>query len=101
MIRAQRALCPSRFGMSIACAAVYGSERVGVQHLRMTLAGGDDLEAVVRDLTARETECCSFLAFAVTTPAPGRLRLDIEVPAGHVDVLDALADRAAAVRDGS
>ena len=54
-----------------------------------------DAEAAVADLTARETECCSFFDFTLT-PAGQRLLLDVTVPAGEVGVLDALASRAAA-----
>jgi hypothetical protein len=54
-----------------------------------------DVEAAARDLTARETECCSFFTFTVTPAAEG-LYVDVEVPAAHVSVLDALASRAAA-----
>ncbi|GIE81738.1 hypothetical protein Aph02nite_76880 [Actinoplanes philippinensis] len=51
-------------------------------------------EAMARNLTARETGCCSFFSFAFTTDG-GALRVDVEVPATQVEVLDALADRAA------
>jgi hypothetical protein len=49
--------------------------------------------AVVRDLTARESECCSFFSFDVAERA-GAVRLTIVVPPAHIDVLDALAARA-------
>jgi hypothetical protein len=52
-------------------------------------------EAIARDLTARETACCSFFSFAFA-PDGDTLRLDVEVPVAHVAVLDALAARAAA-----
>jgi hypothetical protein len=51
-------------------------------------------EAVARDLTARETACCSFFRFSFT-PGGDTLRLDVEVPETQVEVLDALAARAA------
>ncbi|GAA1745067.1 hypothetical protein [Luedemannella helvata] len=73
--------------------AVRGGERLGARHLRVTLAGGPDLAESVRDLAARETECCSFFDFTVTAPEPGLVRLDIEVPAARIDVLDAWAAR--------
>jgi hypothetical protein len=79
-------------------AAVRGGERLGVQHLRVTLEGGADVADSVRNLAARESDCCSFFAFTVTVPDPGFVQLDIEVPAGHVDVLDALQRRAITVR---
>jgi len=74
------------------------SERLSRQHLRLTLTGPADLQATVQDLAARENECCSFFAFTVASDAPGRVVFDIEVPAAHVHVLDALADRAIRVR---
>ncbi|GIE91464.1 hypothetical protein [Actinoplanes regularis] len=52
-------------------------------------------ETTARDLTVRESSCCSFFSFAFL-PAGEVLRLDVEVPAAHVAVLDALAERAAA-----
>ena len=55
-----------------------------------------ETEADARDLTARETSCCSFFAFDFTPAAAGELLLDVTVPHAHVDVLDALAARAAA-----
>ena len=78
--------------------AVRGGERLGVQHLRVTLEGGEDVADSVRDLAARESDCCSFFTFTVGAPEPGFVQLDIEVPAGHVDVLDALELRATTVR---
>jgi hypothetical protein len=52
-------------------------------------------EATARDLTGRESECCSFFTFTFA-PAGAAVQLDVEVPAGHAAVLDALARRAAA-----
>lgn len=82
-------------------ASVPGGERLGPRHLRVTLAGGEDLADSVRDLAERETQCCSFFTFTVESPSPEAVRLDIEVPAGHVDVLDQLEARAARVRGQS
>ncbi|WP_436533052.1 hypothetical protein [Actinoplanes sp. HUAS TT8] len=72
--------------------AVRGQQRLSATTLRWDL----DLaaEATARDLTARESSCCSFFSF-VFHPADGTLRLEVEVPAAHVAVLDALAERAA------
>jgi hypothetical protein len=81
-------------------AAVRDAERLEARRLRVMLSGDTGLEAAVRDLTERETQCCSFFSFAISAGAPGMVRLDIEVPAGHVEVLDALQARAAAVRGG-
>jgi hypothetical protein len=82
-------------------AAVRGADRLATRQLRVTLSGGADLEESVRDLADPEAQCCSFFSFTVSTPEPGLVRLDIEVPAGHVDVLDALQARAAAIRGGA
>jgi hypothetical protein len=78
--------------------AVDNSQRLSRQHLRLTLTGPADLQTTVQDLASRENECCSFFAFTVVSDAPGRVVFDIEVPVAHVDVLDALADRASRVR---
>ena len=77
---------------------VRGGERLGPLHLRVTLAGDGEVADSVRDLAARESECCSFFAFIVTTPKRGEVQLDIQVPAGYAGVLDALHQRAIAVR---
>jgi hypothetical protein len=52
-------------------------------------------EATARDLTERESSCCSFFVFTFH-PGDAKLRLDVAVPAAHAEVLDALAERAAA-----
>ncbi|MET7947480.1 hypothetical protein [Micromonospora sp. NPDC005324] len=49
----------------------------------------------VGEIGHRESSCCSFFSFTIAADT-GTLRLDVEVPAAHVDVLDALALRAAA-----
>jgi hypothetical protein len=64
-------------------------DRISDRHARLHLAGPADLDATVRDLTGREAGCCSFFGFAVSGTA-NAVTLDIEVPAAHVDVLDAL-----------
>ncbi|MCM0674824.1 hypothetical protein NCC78_08990 [Micromonospora phytophila] len=69
-------------------------DRVDATRLRLTLAGPAELEATVRDLTARESRCCSFFTFTVTTDRPGHVVVDVAVPATHADVLDGLAHRA-------
>lgn len=70
--------------------------RLGPTRLRWRLAGGPDLAGRVRDLLARESACCSFFTFTVTGPASNVL-VDAEVPAAQTGVLDALAERAAAL----
>jgi hypothetical protein len=51
--------------------------------------------ATARELTRRESVCCSFFSFTFA-PDGAQVRLDVQVPPAHVDVLDALAARAAA-----
>ncbi|WP_327000514.1 hypothetical protein OHA72_36015 [Dactylosporangium sp. NBC_01737] len=83
--------------------AVRQVDPVTPTHARMRLTGGAGLEATVRDLTARETACCSFFAFTVTRePAQDgeALTLDVEVPPQYADVLASLAERAGAVSSG-
>jgi hypothetical protein len=68
-------------------------DRVGAMSLRLTLDGGDEVTARVQDLTARETQCCSFFTFELSPAAHG-LRLHVQVPPEQVAVLDAFAARA-------
>ncbi|MGN9891456.1 hypothetical protein [Micromonospora sp. L31] len=78
--------------------AVQGVDRPSAQHLRLQLDGAEQVEETARDLTDRESSCCSFFAFDIMRPSPDSLTLDVRVPAAHVDVLDALAERATSVR---
>jgi len=71
-----------------------GLARPGPTRLQLRLDAST--EAAARDLTARETSCCSFFAFDYIPAPGGELLLDVTVPHAHVDVLDALAVRAAA-----
>ncbi|MEV4826785.1 MULTISPECIES: hypothetical protein [unclassified Micromonospora] len=73
--------------------ALHDQQRLSPTALRWRLDPA--AEATVRDLTGRESSCCSFFSFTVARDADA-LRLDVQVPAAHVDVLDALAARAAA-----
>jgi len=77
-------------------AALRGVERPAPHRLRLTLGAAAGRRAVVEDLTARETACCSFVTFTIT-PGDDELVVDAEVPAAQSAVLDALAARAAAV----
>ena len=52
------------------------------------------VEVLVRDLTARETQCCSFFTFSFSDGGEPLL-VDVAVPPAQVGVLDALATRAA------
>ncbi|WP_446214792.1 hypothetical protein [Micromonospora sp. IBHARD004] len=49
--------------------------------------------AVVRDLIERESDCCSFFTFLISTTDDAVL-VDVRVPVGHETVLDGLTDRA-------
>ncbi|WP_454858144.1 hypothetical protein [Promicromonospora soli] len=59
--------------------------------LRFT--GGEDVSATLADLTARESQCCSFFEFELTVN-DGFVRLAVDVPPAHADVLTALVERA-------
>ncbi|BFU47812.1 hypothetical protein [Krasilnikovia sp. MM14-A1004] len=73
--------------------ALLVQQRVSATVLRWDL--DPVIEAAARDLTGRESECCSFFTFTFRRNGEV-LRLEVEVPAAHVEVLDALARRAAA-----
>jgi hypothetical protein len=89
---AQRPLRLAEFD-DLFATTLHGQQRLSPTALRWRLASS--AEATVRDLTARETACCSFFSFNVTPDGEG-VDVDVEVPAAHIDVLDALAARAAA-----
>ncbi|MGW3791518.1 hypothetical protein ACWD8I_10175 [Micromonospora arida] len=73
--------------------ALLAQQRLSPTELLWRLA--PTAEATARDLIGRESSCCSFFSFTLAADT-GTLRLDVRVPAAHVDVLDALALRAAA-----
>jgi hypothetical protein len=75
-------------------AAVRDVRRSSPTELSVTLAAAPGRADLVRDLTRRETECCSFFTFELAEGDP--LQLRITVPPAHADVLDALAERASA-----
>lgn len=84
-------------------AAVRRVEPVTAHHARLRLAGPAGLAATVRDLTAREAQCCSFFTFTVTPELADEgevVTLDIEVPAQYADVLGSLTERARAASAG-
>ncbi|MEV6615863.1 hypothetical protein AB0N31_18775 [Streptomyces sp. NPDC051051] len=72
--------------------------------LRLGPAGGPGVEGRLRDLVERESGCCSFFTFTIGPgpgPGPGEhpIVVDITVEPAREAVLDALAARAAAVRE--
>ena len=73
--------------------ALRGQARVSGSVLRWSFDPG--VEDAARDLTARETQCCSFFTFSFMGGGEALL-VDLTVPPAHVRVLDALASRAAA-----
>ncbi|MFF5292221.1 hypothetical protein [Paractinoplanes globisporus] len=72
--------------------AVRRVDTLSPTHARLHLTGPAGLADTVRDLTARETECCSFFTFTLSEA----LTLDIQVPAAYAEVLATLTERAAA-----
>jgi hypothetical protein len=70
-----------------------GLERVAPTRLLLRLDAAT--EASARELTVRETSCCSFFVFDFAAASDGQVLLDVVVPEAHVEVLDALAVRAA------
>ena len=63
----------------------------------LTLRPDASVAARAADLTARETACCSFFEFTLTATG-GQLTLQIRTPAAHIEVLDALVERARRAR---
>jgi len=72
--------------------AVRRVERRG-RDVRLHLRGEPGLVEHVRDLTVRETECCSFFTFGIAG-TDEELTLDISVPASRREILASLAARA-------
>jgi hypothetical protein len=68
-------------------------ERPGPTRLRLVLAGDAEV-AAVRELLAREQQCCGFLAFTIR-PRANRVLVDLEVREEAAAALDALARLAA------
>jgi hypothetical protein len=73
--------------------AVRGVRRLDHTSVSLELEPSAEVAARAADLVARETGCCSFFTFSLIATG-GSLRLQIEVPAQHTDVLEALAARA-------
>jgi len=69
-------------------------------HATFELPAEPAVAATAADLTARESQCCTFWLFTLTM-AGGRVTLDVRVPPGKDAVLDALVVRAQAVSDGA
>jgi hypothetical protein len=89
---AERPLRAAEFSAFFA-ASLREIERVDRSHLRLVLVGHARVAAAAAELTARETECCSFFDFTITELAD-RVVMDIAVPASYSAVLDGLARQA-------
>ncbi len=76
-------------------ASVTTIDRRGPARLQLRLPGDSSVARTVQTLADKESHCCSFFTFGVSSH-DGVVTLDVEVPAAQVAVLDALAERAAA-----
>ena len=94
MPTAQRPLRLAEFD-ELFTTAVRSIVRLDRRQVRLELAPEAAVAARAADLLVRETECCSFFTFTLTATG-GQVSLAVAVPDGQVEVLDALADRAAA-----
>lgn len=87
--------------------AVRWFDRPSAGHLRLHLTGTEAVERAARDLSARESACCSFFTFQITRDGPDAVTMEVRVPAAHVGILDALTERvrprnaSAPAQDGS
>jgi hypothetical protein len=71
--------------------SLIAADRPARTRLELRLRG--DAEPLGRDLAARESACCAFFTFTFASGPDGPV-MGIEVPVAHLDVLDALAQRA-------
>lgn len=78
--------------------AVRNAERVAPTKLRLELIPDAEVAERAGGLIAREIDCCSFFTFLITAGGDG-MTLEVQVPDAYVNVLDALAARAAAAPD--
>ncbi|WP_244843791.1 hypothetical protein [Actinocatenispora sera] len=75
-------------------------ERTADTAVRVEFEPAAAVAARLADLAMRECSCCSFFGFTLRM-SDGRLLLDVEVPAAHLPVLDALAARATSAIPGA
>ena len=59
--------------------------------VQVTFDAAAEVEAIARDLIARESACCSFFRFGLDRDEHGQLLLQIAVPPGQECVLEGLA----------
>lgn len=74
------------------------TERPG--RVRMALRAEPRIAGRAAELAVAETGCCSFFTFALVATGDG-LALEVSVGDEHIQVLDALANRAAHAMAGS
>lgn len=72
--------------------SVRAAHRRAPTELRLDLDATEQVAMRTAALVLRETECCSFFTFSLTT-TNGQLQLEIAVPETYVEVLDALQTR--------
>lgn len=77
-----------------------GAERVDDTHARLVLTATRDAAEQAQSLAERESSCCSFFTFSITS-GPEGVCMDIVVPPEYVPVLDALVARAESMRRGT
>jgi hypothetical protein len=73
------------------------AERPEPTRLQLTLPPEPETAARAAGLVAREVQCCSFFTFTLTIRSDS-LRLLVEAPPEHVDVLDAVTARVRSAR---
>ena len=80
--------------------AVRSVTRESRAHATFELPAEPSVAATAANLTARESQCCTFWTFTLTLTG-GRVTLDVRVPPRYGDVLDALVGRAQAAVTGA
>jgi hypothetical protein len=70
-------------------------DRVAPTRLRLVVEETGGMAERARELTARESSCCSFFDFTVSS-AGDAVVIDVQVPPERVAVLDGIAVQAAA-----
>lgn len=73
-------------------------EKTEPTRARLLLTGDEAVAERTRQLAEAESSCCSFFTFGVSTPEPGQVAFDIEVPPAYAEVLAALVARADATQ---
>lgn len=76
---------------------VRSADRLTLTTLRLHLPTDDQTVSGVRGLVAREAGCCSFFSFELRLSA-SETQLEVRVPVSQTAVLDAMQQRAEAVR---